>query len=77
MENNNFITKGQYKFKIEETHINNIQGGDTILLNDVITTVCNNNIKECKFMGKSIFGDTFKLGYKKVQRVIFFNPLIH
>jgi hypothetical protein len=54
---------------IEEVHISRISHGDTIIHNGVLTTVTNRNIKYSEFMGISIFGDCYHLGYKLVKRV--------
>jgi hypothetical protein len=59
----NFIT--------EEVHISRIKGGDTIIHRDKMSTVSNNDIKYDSFIGASIFGDCYNLGYKKVVRVRF------
>lgn len=51
-------------------HISIILPGDTILHNDVLTTVCKSNIKpDDGFMGMSIFGDSYHSGHKLVCRV--------
>jgi len=60
-----------YNYSILETHISNIQAGDTILHNDEMKTVSGNNIKGDSFMGKSLFGDSYHSGHKKVQKIIF------
>ena len=52
-------------------HKDDIRVGDIILCKDgEMRTVCRNNIKYDSFMGLSLFGDTYKLGYEKVKRVI-------
>jgi len=58
-------------FKVEGTHISNIQIGDTIMHNGVMTTISGTNIKHDTFMGKTLFGDSYHLGYKPVQKVTF------
>ena len=35
-----------------------------------IRTITNKDIQYCKFMGKSIWGDTYNLGYQLVKVVI-------
>ena len=53
-------------------HKNDIRVGDTILCKDGnLRTVCKNNIKYDSFMGLSIFGDSYMLGYEKVQKAVF------
>jgi hypothetical protein len=56
---------------VNEVHISQIKGGDTIIHNDEIKTVCFKDIKKCSFMGKTIFGDSYKLGTTLVKRVTF------
>lgn len=56
-------------FNLIESHIRNIKIGDSILFDGVLKTVGRNNIKFCPLMGKTIFGDSFNLGYKKVLKV--------
>lgn len=66
------------KYRIELVHIDDIEIGDLIIRewDGVICTVGKNNIKYGGFMGTSIFGDSYHSGYKKVKKVILFNPLI-
>jgi hypothetical protein len=54
----------------EQVHISRIKAGDTIIHNGVLTTVCANNIKFDTFIGTSLFGDSYNMGYKKVTRVL-------
>jgi len=54
---------------MEKVHISAIQSGDAILHNNEVKTVSNNNIKDCRFMGRTLFGDSYNLGYKLVTRV--------
>lgn len=56
---------------MEKVHISQIKSGDAILHNGKVKTVCNRTIKNCSFMGKSLFGDTYNLGYKLVTRIVF------
>ena len=53
-----------------KVHISKIRGGDAILHNDRIVTVSNNDIRYSKFMGITIFGDSYNLGYKLVTRIL-------
>lgn len=57
-------------YKIIETHIDNIMVGDTVLCEDgLIRTVSKNNIHS--FGGeRTLFGDSYHLGYKKVKKII-------
>lgn len=55
---------------MKDVHISTITGGDTILHNGKITTVSENNIKHDNFMGKTLFGDSYKMGNKLVTKII-------
>jgi hypothetical protein len=57
-------------YTIQNVHISTIKAGDTIEHNNEIVTVGKSNIKHSEFMGISIFGDCYKLGYQKVKKVI-------
>jgi hypothetical protein len=52
-------------------HINNIQAGDTVIHDGKEMLVCNNDIKFDGFMGRSIFGDCYRIGNKLVQKKVF------
>lgn len=53
-------------------HISEIKPGDVIICPDgVDRTVGKNDIKENSFMGRSIFGDSYHSGYKKVKKVVY------
>jgi hypothetical protein len=58
-------------YDITEVHVSTIQGGDTILYNDKITTVSFNNIKRDSFIGNTIFGDSFHSGNILVKKIIY------
>ena len=59
------------EFKIKLVHKSLIGIGDTILCSDGhVRTVCRNNIKRSEFMGKTIFGDSYRLGYQKVKKIL-------
>lgn len=55
----------------EKVHISRIRIGDTILHNGEIKTVSGNNMKRCPFMGVTLFGDSYSIGYKLVTRINF------
>ncbi len=57
-------------YQIIDVHISQIRNGDTILHYDKIKTVNDCNIKRCDFMGITIFGDSYNLGYKSVKKII-------
>jgi hypothetical protein len=56
-----------------QVHINKIRAGDAVIHNGKVQTVCGTDIKHDKFMGKTIFGDCYKLGYMSVTKVIKFD----
>ena len=61
----------QPNVSVRQTHISEISVGDTILCPDGrIRTVGKRDIHHCPFMGRSIFGDTYQLGYSPVLRVV-------
>ena len=55
------------KYHIIKKHISQVQAGDTIIINSILKTVCQNDIKYCPFMGKTIFGDSYHSGNKPVE----------
>ena len=63
-----------YSYQTSSTHISNITSGDTIMHNNQLTTVSNSNIKTDKFMGKTLFGDSYNSGNKLVTKVSFCKP---
>lgn len=58
-------------FKTIQVHISQISVGDMINFEGKTRTVNKNHIKYDGFMGKTLFGDSFNLGYKKVEKVVF------
>jgi len=58
-------------FTIKEVDRSEIVVGDTIIMDGVMKTVCNNNIKYNEFFGITIHGCNFRLGMDKVQKVLF------
>ena len=57
--------------KTIDTHISKIKNGDAIVHDGYVRTVCNKDIRSCKFMGISLFGDTYHIGHKPVKKVVF------
>ena len=53
----------------EQVHISKIGIGDTIIHDNHERTVCKSNIIHDSFMGTSLFGDSYNLGYKFVTRI--------
>ena len=59
-------------YNVVPTHKDDICKGDTILsTNGDFLTVCKKDITYSSFTGVSIFGDSFVLGHKLVNKVIF------
>jgi hypothetical protein len=54
---------------INNVHISSIQPGDVIFHDGSDRTVCPKDIKQCYFMGTTVFGDSYHLGYRKVKKV--------
>jgi len=65
------ISENSYLYTTSLTHISNIKGGDTVIHNNEMKTVSNNNVKTDPFMGNSIFGDSYHAGNKLVTKVNF------
>ena len=60
-------------YRIEKVHISQIMPGDTIIHSDgLVRTVNFENIKTGKFMGTTLFGDSYRLGTQKVKRILFY-----
>ncbi|EQA7971376.1 hypothetical protein ACX863_000071 [Shigella sonnei] len=55
---------------IETVHIKDIKVGDTVLFHGVEKTVTAKDITEDSFMGRSLFGDSYCLGYRAVLKVV-------
>lgn len=56
--------------KINPVHISQISAGDTIEHYGKLTTVSGNNIKRDNFLGTTLFGDSYNLGTKPVNKVV-------
>lgn len=52
--------------RMKKIHISKVNAGQTVLHNGEVRTVCNSDIRHCKFMGITLFGDSYNLGYKPV-----------
>lgn len=57
--------------KTEFVNINDIKPGDVIIFNGKERTVSKKDISRDGFHGTSIFGDSFKSGRTKVERVLY------
>jgi hypothetical protein len=56
--------------KQELVSINDIKIGDTVLHDGKQMTVGKENIKHSAFMGRTLFGDSYHLGYKPVVKLV-------
>jgi hypothetical protein len=63
------------KHEIIERHVSPIVHGDVIMVDDKMKTVSNTDIKSSPFMGISIFGDNYNLGYKPVKKVVIYRAI--
>ena len=57
--------------QIEEVNITQITIGDTVIHEGKAMTVGKENIKYDSFTGRTLFGDSYRLGTVLVKRVIF------
>lgn len=57
---------------IKSMHISMIRQGDTIVHDGIMRTVSGTDIKHDPCMGRTIFGDSYALGYKLVKVVTFY-----
>jgi hypothetical protein len=55
---------------IKLINICHLMVGDTIIHNDKLMTVSNSDINRDEFMGITVFGDSYNLGYKPIKKVI-------
>jgi len=51
-----------------KVHIDEIRPGDVIFHNGDFRTVTKGSIKNCLFMGKTLFGDNYRSGTKAVTK---------
>lgn len=57
--------------KTKNIHISQIKADDTVFHDDHERTVNDENLKRDFTMGKTLFGDSYNLGYKPVKLVVF------
>lgn len=72
----NIINFQDLRCELVSVHISEIVPGDTIFHEGDLKTVTRTNISYCDFMGKTLFGDSYMLGRKLVQKVIAFGANI-
>lgn len=61
----------EHNYTIEKRHINDIKPGDTVLRGGELLTVTSRDIKHDAFMGRTLFGDSYNLGYNPVTVAVF------
>lgn len=59
-----------YSFTLVPTHISMIKAGDTVDHKGRHKTVCSRDLKRCKFMGVTLFGDSYRAGTQDVLKVV-------
>jgi hypothetical protein len=60
-------------YAVELKNISTIRAGDLIRHEGIIRTVSANNIKYNSFMGTTIFGDSYSIGNKLVEKIVLQN----
>ena len=55
---------------LERVHINQIRVGDTVEHNGTLSTVCSHDLKHDRFIGVTLYGDSYQLGAKAVRRAV-------
>lgn len=58
-------------YTTKKVYISTIATGTTVEHNGKLVTVCNSDIKTGGFFGVTIFGDSYRSGYKSVKKVEF------
>lgn len=58
------------KFQTEQVHISEIKIGDVVVVGGEAKTVGKLDIKEDAFMGRTLYGDSYKLGTQTIARAI-------
>lgn len=65
----------QVKYQIVATSITNIKAGDTVLHNGHLKTVSACNIGHDKFLGVTLFGDSYRCGREMVKKADIYRAL--
>lgn len=61
------------KYKVIKRHISIIKAGDIVVINGELKKVGKNDIKYSSFMGITLFGDCYQLGYKLVDVALIYH----
>tara|TARA_B100000929_G_scaffold197599_1_gene156804 strand:+ start:11308 stop:11568 length:261 start_codon:yes stop_codon:yes gene_type:complete len=56
--------------EVRKIHVSLVRGGDTVFHDGKVKTVCFNDVGYDSFMGHKLFGDSYVLGRKPVQRIV-------
>jgi len=56
--------------KTKDVHISTIKVGDTVVINGDMKTVGKKDLKKDKFLGTTLWGDSFKAGKTPVKKVV-------
>ena len=64
------------KTEIIPTHIKQIKIGDTVMVNGQMKTASRTSFGGDDFMGLTLFGDSYRLGRKLVDKVIIYRKVI-
>ncbi len=67
-----YANGGNIQYTIKKTHISDVRGGDTIVVNGELKTVCGKDIHRDSFIGITIFGDSYMGGTSLFWLQIFF-----
>jgi len=59
-----------YAIKLVDTHISNLRIGDTVIYAGHMRTLTKSNLSR-GFMGRTLYGDSHKLGLVSVKLVLF------
>lgn len=61
-------------YHIKDTRIDNIRVGDVVEIDGVLKTVSPGNIKNGGFMGRTLWGDSYRLGTVPVKLAVIETP---
>lgn len=57
-------------YSIKQVHVSTISAGDTVMIDGVMKTVSQQDIKRDPFLGHSLFGYGYNCGTKPVAKVL-------
>ncbi len=62
-----------YNFDVIYVKLSQLNYGDTVIYQNKIHTVSKSNLKYNNFDGYTFYGDSYKLGTTKIQKVLFYS----